>query len=201
MKRIVLICICLSVMVAGSVLVGQPVTLLLNVQTPPLPWGESELYHKLNVRLTRDQAFRIVRADDNLPGLPNFPRDRFNIDSLLDWAQEAGGRYLMVVTVESERIVREKSFNIPLIFHKWQTKGIIEGEYRLYDVMRGKQLQAEPFKVELDGPRVFQGSMDDDKFDPDIHLSAVEKLTFISRLEDLLAEKLTARYMHGMRNP
>ena len=49
---------------------------------------------------------------------------------------------------------------------------------------------AEPFKVELNGPRIFQGSMDDNVNDPDIHLTSPKKLAFMDKLESRLAEEL-----------
>jgi hypothetical protein len=99
----------------------------------------------------------------------------------------------LLVRVDGERIARRKTFNFPLFFHKYQTEGLIEGELRLLDVSRGRVLAAEPFSAKLSGPRVFQGSMDDDINDPDILLTAVQKLRFFDRLEDLAASKLAER--------
>jgi hypothetical protein len=123
-----------------------------------------------------------------------------NTDSLVNWGQEAGGRYLFVVTVNDERIERQKTFSIPLIVHKYQTVGVVEGNYRLIDVYRGKLLEAKSFKIKLEGPRVFQADPDNNIDDPSIRLNAVEKMQFISRLEERVAEKLAERFEHEVRN-
>jgi hypothetical protein len=103
----------------------------------------------------------------------------------------------MIVVVHSERLEKRKSFNIPLLFHKYETWGVIEGELRLVDVAKGKQVRAVPFKIEQVGPRALQGTMDDDVNDPDLRLTAPEKLEFFSRLED----KLIAHLLEQVRGP
>jgi hypothetical protein len=184
--------VCFSLALSGFGF-AAPRTLLVRVEAPPCPWRDSRLYDKLETRFTRDQAFRVIPANDCDDARPPFPRARNNVDSLIAWAQEAGGRYLLLVRVDGERIARRKTFNFPLFFHKYQTEGLIEGELRLLDVSRGRVLAAEPFSAKLSGPRVFQGSMDDDINDPDILLTAVQKLRFFDRLEDLAASKLAER--------
>ncbi len=166
---------------------------LLDISTAPLPWSDSRLYQKFEKMLTWDENLRVQRTDNLPPLQPPFPRDRNNLDSLINWGLEVGGRYLLVVTVHSERLEQHKSFNLPLIFHKYETVGIIEGDWRLLDLQRQKTLVAEPFNVKLNGPRIFQGSMDDNGHDADIHLTAVEKVNFFNRLEEKLTTELVGR--------
>ena len=177
---------------AGS-LAATPRVILLEVATAPLAWSDSQLYPKLERQLTRDENIRVVPAENQTVGQPSFPADRNNLDSLLNWGLEMGGRYLMVVTVTDERLEKKKTFNVPLIFHKYESVGIIEGDWRLLDLQRQKLLVTEPFKVELNGPRIFQGSMDDNRNDADIHLTAARKVTFFGRLEDKLSAELVKR--------
>ncbi|MDD5425253.1 MAG: hypothetical protein PHN52_02025 [candidate division Zixibacteria bacterium] len=166
---------------------------LLDISTAPLPWNDSRLYQKFEKMLTRDENIRVQRTDNLPPSQLPFPHDRNNLDSLINWGLEMGGRYLLVVTVHSERLERHKSFNLPLIFHKYETVGIIEGDWRLLDLQRQKTLVAESFNVKLNGPRIFQGSMDDNCHDADIHLTAVEKVNFFNRLEEKLTTELVGR--------
>ena len=189
--------ICLFV-AAGAVASGTVV--YVKVQAPPVPWADSKLAEKLKVRLCQDDAFDVVEVSSRLEQLPPFPTDRCNTENLVNWGQEAGGRYLLLVTVDDERIERRKTFSIPLIMQKYQTVGVVEGNYRLIDVYRGKLLEAKSFRFKLDGPRIFQGSMDDDINDPDIRLNAVEKIQFIGRLEDHVADKLAQRFEQEVRN-
>ena len=200
MRKVLPMVILIQVLLLAAAGFGGSGKLLLNVQTEPSPWGEPRIYEKLETLLSRDGRFEIVPADNRSGMFPTFPEARNNVDSMVNWGQEAGGRYLLTVTVDSERLERKKTFNLPLIFHKWETVGIIEGEVRLYDVPRGKQLMAEPFRVELTGPRAFQATPDDNKHDPSLNLSAVQKLTFFGDLEQKLADRLTTRTFEALRN-
>lgn len=90
-------------------------------------------------------------------------------------------------------ICRTAWLSLPLVFHKYETVGVIEGELRLVDIRRGKLLIAEPFQVKQKGPRIFQATMDDDVNDPDIHLTAPDKIGFFDRLEEKLALRVVER--------
>jgi hypothetical protein len=90
-------------------------------------------------------------------------------------------------------ICRTAWLSLLLVFHKYETVGVIEGELRLIDVRRGKFIIAEPFQVEQKGPRIFQATMDDDVNDPDIHLTAPDKIGFFDRLEEKLALRVVER--------
>jgi hypothetical protein len=92
---------------------------------------------------------------------------------------------------------KRKSFHIPLLFHKFETWGVIEGELRLIDVARSKQVRAVPFMVEQVGPRAWQATMDDDINDPDLRMTAPDKVQFFSRLED----KLVTNLLEQIRGP
>lgn len=199
MKSIVALFLCLGLFAAPAV-TASGIVVYLHVQSPPVPWADSKLADKLRVRLCQDDAFDVIEVGGRAEQFPPFPSDPCNTERLVDWGQEAGGRYLVMVTVDDERIERRKTFSIPLIVQKYQTVGIVEGNYRLIDVYRGKLLEARSFRIKLDGPRIFQGSMDDDINDPDIHLNAVEKIRFIGRLEDHVAEKLAERFEKEVRN-
>lgn len=180
----------------GLLLVGlagqanaSPSVVLLKVDQAAVAWADPDLSGKLERRLTTDLTLKVLTVGDN-SGLPSGPDNRYHTDSLVNWGQEAGARFLMLVTVSSERLERKKTFNIPFIFHKYETVGIILGEVRFYDIARGRLLMSRPIDFELEAKRVFQGAMDGDRNDPSIHLTAVEKIDFFSKLEEKLAERL-----------
>jgi hypothetical protein len=178
---------------------GSPVTILVDVRQAPVAWADPNIYDKLETILSREIGFRVVRVGEGQEGLAAFPDDRNNLDSLTNWAREAGGRYLLVLTVASERLTRRKTFDLPLIFHQYRTIGVIEGELRLIDVTRGRMQLAEPFRTQLKGPRIFQGMPDGDINDPDIHLTAAEKLVFMDQLEGKLAARVAKRVIKAIR--
>lgn len=174
---------------------------LLKVIVPELAWSDSHLEEKLHQRLTQNDNIRIRLIDNSDSEVVAFPTDYFNNDSLLNYGKELGGRYVMIVHIESQRLEKRKTFHIPLVFHKYQTFGIIEGELRIFDVDRNKLIRAEPFRVEKKGPRIFQATMDDEIGDPDIHITAPDKIVFFDKLEDETVRELfnKSRAIFGIR--
>jgi hypothetical protein len=172
---------------------GSTRDVLLHVETPPSGWAESRLQEKLAVTLGRNADMSITLTSDIDGRMPPFPGASRDFDSLTAWGIKAGGRYLLVVRVASERFETRKTFNMPLVFQKYQVFGVIEGEIRMIDLDKPRLLVAEPFSTELCGPRVFQSSVEDDQRDPDLHLSAAEKVHFLARLEQKAADQLVAQ--------
>ena len=172
----------------------------IRVEAAPLAWCESKLEGILQKHLTRMPNIRAMPYGGRAGWTPAFPEDRFNLDSLVNWGLETGQDYLMLVVVGSERLERRKTFNVPLIFHRYETIGVIEGELRLVDLRKGKLLLAEPFEVKQKGKRIFQAGMDDDVNDPSIHLTAAQKIRFFERLEEKLAKRLTDKIMRYTRS-
>lgn len=162
----------------------------IKVFTPEIAWTNSGLESKILRSFSHQSNLnvQIINESENIQ--PQFPKNYFNTELLLEWGKEVGGRYVMVIDVQSERLEKRKSFHIPLIFHKYQTYGVIEGEVRILDLERNKLLAVKPFKVEQKGSRIFQATMDDDINDPDLHISAPEKIKFFSKLEDKLVSEL-----------
>ncbi len=154
------------------------------------PWTESHLSEKLMAELSRNGNGEIVRAEALVNSMPQFPSDIYSTDSLSIWGMESGKRYLVIVSVESEGLEKKKTFNIPLVFSKYEHVGVVVGELRIVDVTRRKVVIAEQFTFEKEAKRIFQGSQDDDINDADLHISAPEKIRFFSELENELAKEL-----------
>lgn len=196
-----LICIGLLSLIglAGSIH-AAPRKLILHVLEAPLAWGQSHLEDRLVTTLSRNKDIRVITVAQGNGVQPPFPADYNNIDSLFDWGTEVGGRYLMVVAVRREALERRKGFGIPLLFHRWKTVGVIEGEVRLLDLQKHRLLIAEPFSVEQTGSQQFQGDSDNNRNDPSLHIPATEKSRFFESLELKLADNLTkdlSRLMRG----
>ncbi len=193
MRRLTVLLTMLSILAVVDTSAAPGRRLFLNVISPPLAYSDSQVDTKLVRLLTRESNMSVSIVDQEDPVLPVFPVDYHNTDSLLEWGREAGGRYVMVVEVTSQRLERRKSFHLPLVFHKYETVGVIEGEFRLLDLTRSRLLAAEPFKVERKGSRIFQATMDDDINDPDLHLTAPAKVRFFDQLEENLCQHLAQR--------
>jgi hypothetical protein len=184
-----------SLILAGS---GPDATaaarrMILHVEQAPLAWADSQLDHLLLSELSRNPELRIVPTVPHRDGQPLFPAAAYDIDSLLNWGTEIGGRYLLFIQVNSEELEKKKTFNVPLFFQRWETIGVIRGEMRLLDLQKQRLLSAEPFEVKLSGAMQFQGEMDNNRSDPSLHLTAPEKSQFFGALEAKLVEKLADR--------
>jgi hypothetical protein len=164
---------------------------LLRVEGTPSAWSESRIDDLLKVQLSRMGSIQVRQVTDDQ--IPPFPQDSYNLDSLVNWGLESGGRYLFLVDVQREGLERRKDWVLPLIFHRWVTVGVIEGEMRFIDLARGRLVIAEPFRIERKAKGAFQGTMDDDANDPDLHLSAPEKVRFFAMLEQQLCDELIAK--------
>lgn len=180
----------LSVAIAGACS-AQSSTLIVSIDQTGPAWADSRLYDKLAERLTRDQKVRIKEDAAMVRGTKGQSVDRFDLDRLLGQGRAQGADYLLYIRISSERFDRRKTFSVPLVFHKWEVIGVIEGEWRLVDVTHERQVKAAPIKIEMNGKRVLQATMDDNIDDPDLNMSSSAKLEFFGQLEDLLAEQLS----------
>jgi len=164
---------------------------LLRVEGALLAWSANRISDRMNIQLSRLGSIQVRQVEDDQE--PSFPVDSYNLDSLVNWGLEAGGRYLLLIDVHREGLERRKGWALPLIFHRWETVGVIEGELRLIDLTRGRLIVAEPFHVEQKAKGAFQISVDDDPNDPDLHLSAPEKVRFFTLLEQRLCDELVEK--------
>jgi len=186
MKRYMLACVVLLA-IAGNV-ASEPRTLMIRVEQQPSPYGISQIYDKLALALTRQNGLQVEPAVASDPLEPGFPNDALDVARVSEWGRLQGAHFVMLVIIQSERLERRKTVNFPLLFHKYESVGVLEGELRLIDVTKAKQVRGEPFLIELAGPRIFQATMDDDINDPDIHLTSPQKVQFFGRLEDKLVQ-------------
>jgi len=157
---------------------------MIHIEDKPIVMGESQIEQTLIRVLSRNSNLRVFSTKDENGALPSLPSDFNNPDTLADWCAESGCRYLLSIKIYDEKIVRKKGFHFPLLFHKYQTEGIIEAEVRLFDASRNRFVIAESVETKEKGPRIFQATMDDDINDPDLHLTAPQKIKFISSLEN-----------------
>lgn len=193
MKRILALMAATILLMVATVEALPNRTVLLSVEAAPSAWADSHLKDKLIEELSASPEVRVLDAQKG-KGRPPMPQMTHDIDSLVNWGREIGGKYLLAVEVHSSRLETKKTFNLPLIAHRYKTSAIIAGRFRLIDLSRGKQLASEPFELKQDGPSVIQAAGDGLENDPDLHLTPAEKILFFERLEIQLAKDLAARY-------
>ncbi|MFZ1683369.1 MAG: hypothetical protein WAU88_04470 [Candidatus Zixiibacteriota bacterium] len=186
--------VCLFLVLTGflpaSRVAAQPNLVLIALEQTGPAWSDSRLLDKLTEQLTRDGRVRVSPMPPCDPSKAVSRAASLDLDRLISEGRARQGQYVLYIRVASERYERRKTFSVPLIFHKWEVIGVIEGEWRLVDPIHGKLIKAEPFHLELNGKRVIQATMDDNVDDPDINMNPTDKMTFFGQLEDLLAQHL-----------
>lgn len=200
MRVFIVIAVAVTALVVGQAASAAPLPVILQVQSAPLAWGDCRLTDKLTIALSRNPDLNVIVPDAASRQHPPFPNDRNNIDSLLNWGTEVGGRYLLTVVVDREALERRKTFSVPVLFHRWETIAIISGELRLVDLLKRRLVLAEPFEEKLSAARQFQSSAEDNAADPALHVTAAEKSDLFQSLETRLVEHLmdkVSKYTRG----
>ena len=165
--------------------------LLIDLEMAPTPWHDSRLGERLDRVFSRNPDVRVVMLKHTeQPADPPRPMADLDVDSLMNWGQELGGRYLLSLQIHREDIKRKKSFSLPLVFHRYKTMAVIEGELRLLDLVRGRVLAAEDIKYELEASSQFQAEWDDNRHDANLHLTSPQKSELFAELETRFAEDL-----------
>lgn len=167
--------------------------IVVHVNKAPLAWADSRVQEELLGELSRSPALTVVNTEDLGAQLPPLPRNEYDPEAWFDWGTEIGGRYLLVVDVKREVLERQKTFSIPIICQRWETVGLIEGELHLYDLQKRRLMTSESFSEKRSGSKQFQGSTDDNRNDPSLHLTPSDKTALFRSLENDLARKLTKR--------
>lgn len=174
--------------------------MILHVNPVALAWSSSRIDKAIVSRFTREREFQLTVNSATVESARDFPGTTFDIDSLLSWGAEFGGRYLLSVDVSSERLDKKRTMHIPLILHRYETVGIIDAEIRLLDLERGRMILAEPLAVEVTAKRIIQADPDKDQDDADIHIRASDKAEFFMKLEREFADELYKMVYSALRN-
>lgn len=189
-KSIILI---LTLVLAVSITASQKQKMIIKVISPEAIWFNSTVDRTLQKIISRNKNIEVLVHDDNAKGLPSFPIDYLNFDSLYNWGAELGARYVVMVEIESNEIEKRKTFSFPFLVNKYQTVGIIVGELRIIDIKRGKLLTSEPFQIEQNGPSVIHTTLNNDINDPDLNIAASKKVKFFKELDKKLTKHLIKR--------
>jgi len=199
MRVFVVLTVAVAALVVGPAASAAPLPVILHVQSAPLAWGDCRLPEILTTVLGRNPDLNVILPKATSRQYPPFPNDRTNIDSLLNWGTEVGGRYLLIVAVDREGLERRKTFSVPVLFHRWETIAVMSGEFRLVDLLKRRLVLAEPFEEKLSAARQFQSSAEDNAADPALHVNAAEKSDLFKSLETRLAERLVDKISRHTR--
>lgn len=138
----------------------------------------------------------IIHAEDST--LPAPPNKRFNLEKLLEWGHECGSRYLVYLRLDNREIVTRKRKSIPYILNRYIVEGQVDGMFSFIDLNRGKIISTWNLKTRISGPRQWQLA-EDYPDDPDLHMSAPQKIRFYRKLEDKAAAEIVTEIKPHLR--
>ena len=157
-------------------------------ETPSVSIPDFALLDRLYDALATYADFDVIMPGED-SSTAETPNDRFNLPRLADWGQQHGCRYLLYLQVESRRIVTDKQLSIPFVLSRYVVRGRLTGTYILIDTQRRKAINTWNLCTTVGGPRQWQ-VFDDYRDDPDLQLSASEKIAFLRRLETKAAAEI-----------
>jgi hypothetical protein len=147
-----------------------------------------EIIDRLVEKLSMQSDLKVITSAEDST-LPVPPTERFNLEKLLEWGNECGSRYLVYLRLDNREIVTRKRTSIPYILNRYIVEGQVDGMFTFIDLNRGKIISTWTLKTRVSGPRQWQVA-EDYPDDPDLHISAPQKIRFLRKLEDKAASEI-----------
>ena len=190
-KTYFIIIVVLSLLaVAAARMHGQtalgPVTVVM--EQPRQYLSDFTLTDRLNRFLVLRGGYDVILTDTDST-LPQPPRDRFDPRRLLEWGQRVGCRYLIYLRIDDRLVERRKKTTIPFILNHYVVEGRLTGDVALLDLTRDRVVGTWPLEAIITGPQKWQIN-DDYPDDPDLNISAPQKILFLQKLEDAAVEEI-----------
>ena len=165
---------------------GRIIAVIVDETDQDIP--DFTLAAKLHQTLAVDAGMTIVipERDSTYPGAAEL---RSDVARLFEWGREAGCRYILHLQVDDRRLATRKRTSIPYVLNRYIVEGRLDGVYRLLDLNRGKVVGSWPLTTRLSGPQ--QNQLGENyPGDPDLHLSAMGKMTLLDRLDRKAADEI-----------
>ncbi len=191
------LCCCLILMATAVSAQSDHKTIAVVLETPKQHIPDFTLVDRLNDVLAMYAGTTVIvpDADDATPDVPN---ERFDKNQLINWGRETGARYILYIQVDDRKIITAKRWSIPLILSRYVVEGHLDGAYSLIDTQRGKLVDTWNLETVHTGPQQWQITADYPD-DPDLHIPAPRKISFLKKLEDLAAAQIIRNVVPNLR--
>ena len=190
------ICCFLLITAAGLSAQSDYKSVVVVLETPKQHIPDFTLIDRLNDVLAMYAGTTVILpgADDAVQA----PNQRFDLSQLVNWGRESGARYILYIQIDDRKIITAKRWSIPLILSRYVVEGHLDGAYSLIDTQRGKLIDTWNLEAVLTGPQQWQVTADYPD-DPDLHIPAPRKITFLQKLEDLAAAQIIRNIVPNLR--
>jgi len=175
--------------IAAARMQGQtspgPVTVVM--EQPRQHISDFTLLDRLNRFLVMRGGYDVILTDPDSTLTP--PADRFDPRGLLEWGNRTGCRYLIYLRIDDRLLERRKKTTIPFILNRYVVEGRLTGDFALLDMTRERVVGTWPLEAVVTGPQKWQIN-EDYPDDPDLNISAPQKILFLQKLEDVAVEEI-----------
>lgn len=169
-------------------------TMRLSLKVEPSAWGSGEFTTLLMDAMNRSFSDRELLWEEAEHGWLVVPVEPVHEKSKNGKQHQADSRALSVsIVVHPYELVTRKTFDAPGLFHNYGVFGQARVHIRVIERSSGKILADEEIVESKKGPKVLQLSIDADKFDPDLQMTALVKHRFFESLERTVADAVANR--------
>jgi hypothetical protein len=166
----------------------------LSLKVEPSAWGSGEFRSLLMDAMNRSFSDRELRWEETESGWLVVPTEPIQEKTKNGKEKQAELRALSVsIVVHPYELVTRKTFDAPGLFHNYGVFGQARVHLRVIERSSGKILSDEEIVESKKGPKVLQLSIDADKFDPDLQMTALVKHRFFEAIERTVADAVAAR--------
>ncbi|MFH1701037.1 MAG: hypothetical protein ABIE07_10665 [Candidatus Zixiibacteriota bacterium] len=195
----ILTALIMGILLLNTIVFAQPDqrTLSVVLEKPKNDIYDLELIDRLVEKLSMQSNLKVIVSTEDST-LPIPPNERFDLDRLSEWGHECGSRYLVYLQLDNREIITRKRFSIPYILNRYIVEGQVDGTFSFLDLNRDKIINTWTLKTRISGPRQWQAGEDYPE-DPDLHMSAPQKIRLMRKLEDKAASEIFAKIKPHLR--
>ena len=189
-----LLCATAVLVVCAHTDVRASSTMRLSVKVEPSAWGSGQFKHLLEDAMNRSFSDRELRWEETESGWLVVPTEPIQEKAKNGKGNQPELRSLAVsIVVHPYELVTKKTFDAPGLFHNYGVFGQARVKLRVIERSSGKILADEEIVESKRGPKVLQLSIDADKFDPDLQMTALVKHRFFEAIERTVADAVATR--------
>jgi hypothetical protein len=171
--------------VGGTLLAANGIT--INLRLPETAWSDSRLGERLDMFLSDINRVPITRFGPFENIAPVGVASSF--EELLEFGRRQGDRFLVDITIDRIDLEQRKTTIFPCLFFRYRTYAVITGKLRVLDITRERMISHKDIDYEIKASDQWQ-AMDDNPYDPALHIPTDEKIILFAKLEDEAASRL-----------
>ncbi|MFH2036170.1 MAG: hypothetical protein ABIJ45_07195 [Candidatus Zixiibacteriota bacterium] len=160
----------------------------VNMNIRQCSWADINLSDRLDMYLSTVDNIPI-RTHEQIYSSFNNAYHTSTFGELLATGKENGDNFVVDVVIDKIDLERRKVTIFPHVIFRYRVYAIVSGTIRIIDVNHERLLKMKNIELEFKTKDRWQ-VVDDNQDEPELHISADNKLVIMNELEDLLATEL-----------